>query len=243
MVSKTRKIKKAQPSSQNSLTIPQLRKAFEHIDRFVESKILRLSEKEGLVEFRKEWKRTFGEISEESARDYLQYMRTRASKTNTHSQKGGAVTVLSPASLGYDMRGGQSDAALSYPAYVSSGFLEPPMDSVYATCGKPSAFLPPAADTGSNKWTPMAGGRRQGGRKSKTRKAKTQKGGSVGTSFAEFMARPFGMGSPPSILQDAGKLATGYNGFPSPKPEINHLPFTQPSTVFNASISPVTRIL
>ena len=240
MVSKTRKLKKA---SEKALTIPQLRKAFEHIDRFVESKVLRLSEKEGISEFRKEWKRTFGEISEESARDYLQYMRTRSSKSKIHKQSGGAVTVLSPASLGYDMRGGESDAALSYPAYVSSGFLAPPMDSVAATCGKPDAFLPPAADTGSNAWTPMAGGGRSRSRKSKTRKAKKQAGGGIGTSFSEFIARPFGMGSPPTMSQDFGKILTGYNGFPSPRPEINNLPFTQPTTIFNASISPTTRLL
>lgn len=245
MVSKTRRIKnkKGSPSAA-ALTVPQLRKAFEHIDRFVESKVLRLSEKEGLVAFRKEWKKTFGEISEESARDYLQFMRTRGAKAKAkaQAQSGGAVTVLSPASLGYDMRGGDESAKLSYPAYVSSGFLAPPMDSIAATCGKPDVFLPPAADTGSNAWTPMAGGRRRR-LNSKTRKAsRKQAGGGLGAAFAEFVARPFGMSSPPSILQDAGKLATGYNGFPSPKPEINNLPFTQQPTVFNASINPVSRI-
>jgi hypothetical protein len=240
MVTKTRKLKKV---SEKAMTIPQLRKSFEHIDKFVESKVLRLSEREGISEFRKEWKRTFGEISEESARDYLQFMRTKhASKKQT----GGAVTVLAPASIGYDMRGGE--ATLSYPAYVSAGFMEPPKDSITATCGQPNAFLPPAADTGSNAWTPMTGG---GGSRSRSRKdtnksrksmtRKKQAGGSIGTAFSEFMARPFGMGSPPTMSQDLGKLATGYNGLPSPKPEINSLPFTQQHTVFNGGINPVTR--
>ena len=245
MVRKTRKLsKKIEPTSA-ALTIPQLRKSFEHIEKFVKTKVLHISEREGLKAFCKEWKKTFGEISEESAKDYLEYMRS-----HNKTQKGGAVTVLSPAGLGYEMSqpSGPGVAPLSYPAYLSGGFLPPPMDIVAATCGKPNAFLPPAADTGSNAWVPMKGGGRRARRVSKKHKKEhkqeqKQKGGSLGTAFSEFLARPFGMGSPPTMLQDAGHRLSGQTGLASPRPEINTLSFTQPPTVFNASIGAVPRLV
>lgn len=236
MVRKTRKLsKKTDPSASASaaLTIPQLRKSFEHIEKFVQKKVLHMSEKEGLKAFCKEWKKTFGEISEESAKDYLQYMR---SQQNKHTQKGGAAAA--GAGLGYEMSQ-PSGPGVSYPAYLSGGFLPPPMDSVAATCGKPNAFLPPAADTGSNAWTPMKGGGRRARRISK----KQQKGGSLATAFSEFITRPFGMGSPPTMLQDAGHRLSGQTGLASPRPEINTPSFTQPHTVFNASIGAVPRLV
>ena len=240
MVRKTRRLsKKAEPagaaSASAALTIPQLRKSFEHIEKFVKTKVLHMSEKEGLKAFCKEWKKTFGTISEESAKDYLEYMRSR------HTQKGGAVTVLSPAGLGYEMSQ-PSGPQPSYPAYLNGGFLPPPMDSVAATCGKPSAFLPPAADTGSNAWVPMKGGGRRSRRISKKQNKQAQRGGSLGTALSEFLARPFGMGSPPTMLQDVGHRLSGQTGLASPRPEINTLSFTQPPTVFNASIGAVPRL-
>lgn len=236
MVRKTRKLsKKVEPSA--ALTIPQLRKSFEHIEKFVKTKVLHMSEKEGLKAFCKEWKKTFGTISEESAKDYLQYMRS-----HNKTQKGGAVTVLSPAGLGYEMSQ-PSGPGVSYPAYLSGGFLPPPMDSVAATCGKPDAFLPPAADTGSNAWVPMKGGGRSRRVSKKQKKHKSQQhGGSLGTAFSEFLARPFGMGSPSTMLQDAGHRLSGQTGLASPRPEINTPSFTQPPTVFNASIGAVPRL-
>jgi hypothetical protein len=251
MVRKTRRLaKKAEPtgsaSASAALTIPQLRKSFEHIEKFVQKKVLHMSEKEGLKAFCKEWKKTFGTISEESAKDYLQYMRS-----HNKTQKGGAVTVLSPAGLGYEMSqpSGLGVANPSYPAYLSGGFLPPPMDSVAATCGKPSAFLPPAADTGSNAWVPMKGGGRSRSRRiSKKHKSQqqqnkqAQRGGSLGTVLSEFLTRPFGMGSPPTMLQDVGHRLSGQAGLASPRPEINTISFTQPPTVFNASIGAVPRL-
>ena len=238
MVRNTRKLSKKVETTEGALTIPQLRKSFEHIEKFVQKKVLHMSEKEGLKAFCKEWKKTFGTISEESAKDYLQYMRS-----HNKTQKGGAVTVLSPAALGYEMSQ-PSGPGVSYPAYLSGGFLPPPMDSVAATCGKPNAFLPPAAGTGSNEWVPMKGGGRlrRVSKKKKSQQKSQQRGGSLGTAFSEFLARPFGMGSPSTMLQDVGHRLSGQTGLASPRPEINTLSFTQPPTVFNASIGAVPRL-
>jgi hypothetical protein len=222
MVSKTRKSK----NSVKGLSVPELRRAFEHIDRFVDSKVLRLSEKEGIVAFRKEWKKTFGQISEKAAKDYLHYMRTTAS---AHKQKGGA---LSPASINYEMSAGEGGP--SVPPYMVGG-LDLPADS---QIGPAKVFPLPAAGLGDNSVS-QAGGRRS---RKKTRK---QRGGalpSFGTALAEFVSRPVGMSAPPTGSQDTQMLAKGYNQFSSPRPEVNDLNVSNGRTVYNASISPVSRM-
>jgi hypothetical protein len=225
MVSKTRKVSK---EKKNILTVPELRHAFEHIDRFVERKVMRLSEKEGVAAFRKEWKKVFGQISEQSAKDYLQVMRNGAKR----SQKGGAVTILSPAAIGYEMRAGEGGP--SVPPYVAGG-LALPADSQIGP-SRAADFPVPAVGTGSN----QAGGRR---RKTRSKKSKRQQGGalpSFGTALAEFVSRPFGMNSPPTASQDGQMLMKGYNQFSSPRPEINDINIVPSRTIYNASISPVS---
>jgi hypothetical protein len=231
MVSKTRKSKASKSvNSIKSLSVPELRRAFEHIDRFVSTKVMRLSEKEGVTAFRKEWKKTFGQISEKAAKDYLHYMKS----TSSHKQKGGAVTVLSPAAIGYDMRAGEGE--LSIPPYVGGG-LAPPADSQNGP-SRGAEYPSPAVGTGSNAVMPQKGGKR-------TRKTRKQGGGalpSFGTALAEFVSRPFGMGAPPTPAQDAQMLMKGYNQFSSPRPEINDLNLGQGRTIFNATISPTSRL-
>lgn len=230
MVSKTRKATKANTKVVKSLSVPELRRAFEHIDRFVDTKVMRLSEKEGVEAFRKEWKKTFGQISEKAAKDYLHYMRSTAT---SKKQKGGAVTVLSPAALGYDMRAGDSEGVPSVPPYMAGGFMPPPADSQIGP-SRGAEFPLPAVNLGNNSF--------QKGGKRKTRK---QKGGalpSFGTALAEFVSRPFGMGAPPTSSQDAQMLMKGYNEFSSPRPEVNNLNLMNGRTVFNAAISPSSRM-
>jgi hypothetical protein len=65
---------------------------------------------------------------------------------------------------------------------------------------------------------------------------------SFGTALAEFVSRPFGMGAPPSPGQDAQMMLKGYNQFSSPRPEVNDLSLMQGRTVYNAAISPVSRM-
>lgn len=221
MVSKTRKLVK-----KGSLTVPELRRAFEHIDRFVDTKIMRLSEKEGIAAFRKEWKKTFGQISEKAAKDYIHFM-----KSTAKPQKGGAVTIISPASIGYEMR--DADGGPSVPPYVVGG-IDPPADSQIG----PARYFPlPAVGLGDNTVS-------QKGGKRKTRKQR-QRGGalpSFGTALAEFVSRPFGMSAPPTAAQDAQAMMRGYNQFSSPRPEVNDLNIGQGRTVYNAAISPVSRM-
>jgi len=233
MVSKTRRVKKH--SGPKPMSILQLRKAFEHIDRFVDSKVSKLSEKEGLAAFCKEWKKTFGkEVSQVIARDYLQFVSVNKRRT----QKGGAY---SPAPIGYDLTTPTNGtvAVPPYATYAASGMS--PMasvnqDSVASSCGSPNAFLPPSPDVQSNTFVAKGGKR-----KTRRGKEKKQRGGGLGTAFAEFVSRPAGMNSPPGTAQDLQMMSKGYNEFASPRPEINPIPAPYNPIIYNASINPISR--
>lgn len=225
MVRKTKRVSKATKAAKaKPITVPELRRAFEHIHTFLHKGATTQA-------FRKEWKKVFGtELSEKAASDYLAFVEADKSK----KQRGGAQ-IMSPAALGYDMTNpGTASHPPSVPAYVAGG-MAPPADSVYATCGQ-SKFLPPAASMGSN----QVGGKRQ---RRATRKRK-QGGGalSLSSAFAEFTQRPFAMGAPPGMGNDATMLAKGYNSLSSPRPEINNPFIPQVPGVYTASISPVSRM-
>ena len=222
MVRKTKRVSKLTKGTKaKPITVPELRRAFEHIHTFLHKGATTQA-------FRKEWKKVFGtELSEKAAADYLAFVQADKSK----AQKGGAL-IVSPASLGYEMTN-PGGPAPSVPAYVAGG-MAPPIDSVYATCGQ-DKFLPPAVTAGSN----QVGGRRGKG----TRKRK-QGGGalpSLSTAFSEFMQRPFQMYAPPGGGNDMMMLAKGYNSLSSPRPEINNPFVPQIPGVYTASISPTSK--
>lgn len=198
------------------MTIPQLRRAFEHMEKFRD-----------VDNFRKEWKKVFGkEISKTSAEDYLKYV----SSKKDSKQHGGM------APLDYTTRPGADLPYGSFNQYVSSGFGFANQDSLMTQCGKETHLWPsPLPGSGSN----VVGG----GKRSK-RKTRKQKGGalpSLSTAVSEFMSRPFGMNSPPNSLQDASLQWKGVDSLPSPRPEINDLKYTHNPTIYNASISPIVR--
>ena len=204
------------------MTIPQLRKAFEHMEKFrdVES-------------FRREWKKTFGkDVSKDAAEDYLKYVVTNK------PQSGGA------APLDYTTRAGADIPHGSYPEYVSSGFGFRGMDSLTLQGGKETGLWPQVpAGMGDN--TVKTGGGKFNSTRRKNKQKKVQKGGgmfpSLTNAVAEMFTRPFGMSSPPTASQDAQMISKGMDSLASPRPEINSLSFTHSPTIYNASINPVSR--
>jgi hypothetical protein len=216
MVRKTRKNK----SASKGMTVPQLRKSFEHIETY--------ARKNDLGAFRKEWKKTFGKpITESAAKDYLSFLKT----ADTHSQKGGAQP-LTGAPLDYSLRAGSDPStAANVPPYVQSGFGFANMDSFRLMSGLENITPRIPADMGRN--DVISGG----GKKRKTRKG--QKGGalpSLSTAVSEFMTRPFTMQSPPSTGNILTMAAKGHTGeFDSPRPENNNLSFTESPTVYSAT--------
>ena len=208
-----RKTRRARPSATKTtapatpLTIPQLRRAFESIDRFV-------AKSPSVADFQKHWKKTFGKpVSAEAARDYLQFA-TAAKKT----QGGGG-----PASLGYELTE-PAGAAPNSPPYLASGFGFANVPSFISQCGTVDVKNPVPAGIGSN----HVGGKRGSRRK--------QKGGSLSSAFAEFTSRPFGMLAPQTQAQDLQSLAHGNNTLASPRPEHNTLNLVRPQIVFGATL-------
>lgn len=99
----TRK-QKVSHSMNKSMTIPQLRKAFEHIDR-----VAKKSNDPTLLQ--KEWKKLFSkEISLQSAKDYLQVVKS--------NQKGGSASIDGSD----DMRLPLTSLEGIYPNYLRNGF-------------------------------------------------------------------------------------------------------------------------
>jgi hypothetical protein len=203
------------------MTIPELRKAFERVDHFIKSKVSKLSEKEGKVVFKKEWKRIFGkDVSDEAAAEYLQFIKAQK------LQKGGY------APLTYEMSPGSTPTVQALP-YIQDGFGFANKDSF--TLGGSKDYLLAVPEAVRNN-TVAGGGRRI------TRKRKKQGGGggSLGAAFSELLSRPFGMNSPPSALQVVGNMATGSSRFASPLPEINNIQAQGP-VIYNAEINPISR--
>jgi hypothetical protein len=205
-----RKTRRARPSATKTtttpLTIPQLRRAFESIDRFV-------AKSPSVADFQKHWKKTFGKpVSAEAARDYLQFA-TAAKKT----QGGGG-----PAPIGYELTE-PAGAAPNSPPYLASGFGFANVPSFISQCGTVDVKNPVPAGIGSN----HVGGKRR---------SRKQKGGTLSSAFAEFTSRPFGMLTPPTQAQDLQSLAHGNNTLASPRPEFSTFDFARPQIVFGATL-------
>ena len=197
----TRKSKGPKP-----MTIPHLRKAFDHIDEWIESRIHKEGVKKLVPAFQAEWKKVFRRtVDAKAAEAYLSLKHTATPRvTKKHKQKGGSAAALAGAPLDYMTRQGVTGPYGSFPAYLSSGMLPYPEDSVSAQCGKVDITPNVPVDIGSNK---VGGGRRT------TRRNRKQAGGSnpmaqtlqnVQSALEVFGNRPFQNASPPTT----GSIAT-----------------------------------
>jgi hypothetical protein len=193
---RTRKANKI--DEKGTKTIPELRRAFEHIERFIQT-----SEGRELTAFRKEWKRMFGkDVSKSAATNYLRF----ASKTPV--QKGGGM-ALSPAPLSYDMRAGTGSVHM--PPYVASGFGFANNLSFGAN-GRPENITPNLPEgLGSNAV------QKGGARMKKTRRAMKvqQGGGSLMESISTALLRPFTATTPPSTAQALQHTIKGQEPLPT----------------------------
>jgi hypothetical protein len=203
----TRKSKGPKP-----MTIPHLRKAFDHIDAWIESRIHKEGVKKLVPAFQAEWKKVFRRsVDTKAAEAYLSLKHTAAPRvTKKQKQKGGSA-VLAGAPLDYMTRPGVTGPYGSFPAYLSDGMLPYPADSVSAQCGKIDITPNVPVDIGSNKFV---GGRRN----RKTRRNRKQAGGSnpmtqtlqnVQNALEVFGNRPFQNGSPPTTGSIAVMAAKG----------------------------------
>jgi hypothetical protein len=224
---KTRKVKKG------LMTIPQLRKAFDHIENYTTSLLKSTKDAtERRKAFQKEWKKVFHrDVDDKSANAYIEFEEKKVGKSKgTRKQKGGqrgGAAILTGAPLDYSTRPGIDGIYGTFPAYVSSGLVfynDINKEAPLAGCGTENTTPKVPISIGSNEV--QKGGRR-------TRKNKRQGGGSqVATGqrggafpsiseFAQAMSfRPVPATAPPSMIYTA---QMDFKGTPSP-------PSSQPNT-------------
>jgi len=145
--SKTRKLRSGSKSNHSILTIPQLRKAFDHMDKVVEGlrKKAKHSFSDAVVIYREEWRKTFKrDLSPADAAAYLKFRfgmkssGTRRSKTRGGGLVGGAP--LGGAPLDYQLRAGVNGAYGNFPTYQQQGLDRYYASAITSDCGKPNGF-------------------------------------------------------------------------------------------------------
>jgi hypothetical protein len=179
MTTKTRKAKTKSKSGIKS--IPELRRAFEHIEPFahklaaqVHSK--KLTKSAASESYAKEWKKVFGrpmksKSAQVSIEHYMSLGKQRGgeaellnSASGVPSQRGGAAPInwsdTQPGVYSAPTLPGQIDAAGytaygSFLPYVEKGFsVGIPADGLAATCDGKNSWPMPAADIGNNQVPP-----------------------------------------------------------------------------------------
>jgi hypothetical protein len=205
----TRKIKKSSNlSNKHVLTIPQLRKAFDHMDKVVEHlrKIAKHSFSDAVVSYREEWRKTFKrDLPPADAAAYLKFRYgLKTGKTRRSKTRGGAMAGSSGAPLDYQLRAGVSGAYGNFPSYQSQGLDRYYGSAITADCRKPNGF----PTDGS--YASQAGG-----------------------GFLDGLFRPIGPTAPPgmaytAMMTDPGKGTTAY---PSSDP-VGFAPFRPVPNVF-----------
>jgi len=232
MVRKTRKHSKSEVH-----TIPQLRRLFENIEEFVDSRVQKHEAKDKLSrELQKEWKRVFMKELDKKQADAFVEDRMKSKRVLRHTIKKGGSHPLAGAPLDYSTRQGIYLAPNSIPVngqlplsnaqglqsgikngggygsyvdYVNSGFWNPEDSSTYDPIEGQQPWPQPYASTGSNE---VKGSMKGGFKKSK--KSRKVRGGNA--LLTQAFTRPFGSNAPPSILQDMQSMAYGQQMGPSP---------------------------
>jgi hypothetical protein len=225
---------------QDVLSIPELRRAFEHIEAFVVGN-LGAPKGELVSGLQAEWKNTFHKMLDkkdaEAYVDYVQGMHkiTKASRphgTRRHRYRyRGGGGPLAGAPLDYTTRPGlyiapginQGSYAI-VPAYVDKGFWNPEPGHSYDPVPGQTRY-PTHAPPGMGSNAVMDITRQSGGTKSRRQrnhKQLRQNGGNTildnaKTAMQQFMMRPIPSSAPPSVAQDLQTMARGQQVGASPE--------------------------
>lgn len=209
------------------LTIPALRRAFDHVEGFVEQRI-HMSVGELTPLFQNEWKHVFHkELNAASARAYIEnlksYNQKHHSKRKTRKVHGGVAPVLDhsdragiytiPASAGPEFSYAQ------VPKYVASGFWNPEPNQQYDPLPQQTRYV--TAVPGGFGSVSMASGMKGGTRKNRKSEKQTRKlrrGGMASlSSLADAAVARIGNGmSPSTIASDIQGMWAGRQLPPSP---------------------------
>ena len=242
---KKRQSKKQGRSKKHVMTIPQLRKAFEHVETFIE--LHHKKSKPDLVRaFKEEWKKTFKkEIDIKEAEAYVEHALEEIRHKKPHERKhSGGAMALAGAPILQDTRPGlyispgvNQGSYAQVPAYVDSGFWNPEIGRQYDPVPGQThypAYTP--YNMGSNK---VSGG----GTRKKTRQNK-QFGGDFWNNATQFLTNPFPAQPVPSTLNNITSAVMAKSLPQSPDPSQTHLPYASNLTGANiyATYTPLTPI-
>jgi len=204
------------------MTIPQLRKAFEHVETFVELHHKK-PHKELVSLFQEEWKLTFKkEIDAKEAEAYVDHALSEIQHKNPKDRKhsGGAMALtgaplLSETRPGLYISPGVNEGSYAQvPAYVDKGFWNPEQGRSYDPVPGQTHY-PSATPYG------LGTNRVSGGSKKNTRKK--QKGGGFLDQF--FMRPVFSYDPPPSFLDNVTTGAMAKLMPQSPDPSQTQTPY------------------
>ena len=227
MVQKTRKVK--------SLSIPQLRKSFDHIDSWVEAHVAKGKVKDLVPAFQKEWKKTFHKsVDAKAAEAYLSikaHFKPRMTRKRMQKQRGG-TQELTGAPLDYMTRQGVYGVYGAFPEYVSSGlrfYNDINQDSLTAQCGKENITPNIPADMGSNAF--QKGGKKTRSNRRAYKKTRKQDGGafkdmltSLSSTTDTMLSRPFPGSQPVSVSHTALMSTKGVDVSVPPPGAIGYTP-------------------
>jgi len=212
------------------MTIPQLRKAFDHMESFTLSLLQRVGDpKKRRQAFQEEWMRTFHRSVDDKAADaYLQFeskkMKKGTTKKQKQKQRGGAD--LGGAPLDYSTRPGIYGVYGEFPQYISGGFAtmgdatnKMAIQEGCNSAAEAAKWQAPYTGFGAASLMGQKGGksRTQKQKGKKTRKNKTMRGGAP--SWGEFASavtlRPMTASAPPSQLYTTMMEFKGGQPYPS----------------------------
>ena len=228
------------------MTIPQLRKSFDHMEQFSTS-LLRKGTKDMVAKrkaFQKEWLRVFKRPVDNKAADAYLMFESKRSGSRKHRQTGGAA--LSGAPLDYTDRPGlvQEGPYAAFPAYLDKGLdayaTKFNQDSISSQCGQIDTTPKIAANMGSNEVS------QKGGKRGRSRKVRKQMGGFPTLSeFGTALSfRPLLASAPTSALYDAQMYAKGQGMPPPSAPNTVNPPYMpHKPTILSATAATITRDL
>lgn len=238
-------VKRRTVRSKEAMTIPHLRRAFDHMESFTQSLVHSgKSEAEQRKAFQTEWKRTFHrDIQAKAVDTYLSFSSKKHKKSGTRKgkkQRGGQMPPLGGAPLDYTTRPGVYGPYGEFPAYVSSGFAfynDINKDSQTEGCGVKD--ITPDLSVITRTYPPQKGGKQ-------TRRRKTQRGGFPTISeFAQALNfRPLLATNPTTAAHDAMMTFKGEPPSTLPGPNTGNPPYiSQSPMTYSALATPINRDL
>lgn len=201
MARKTRRhTKQTKSNAEGVMTIPELRRAFEHIEDMIHKCHTSGETKEEIIKhIRKEWMRVFRKELSRSSAEKLVMDHTASHRKRGTRKRGGAAPLgyamidhqTRPGDYSYSSQGGMGD-------YFVKGLAVGIPESGMTTGKWPTT---PDGSIGSNQiTTPMKGGRRG---------VRRQGGALSWSTFEAALTRPVGGSSPPSVAFDMQSMMKG----------------------------------